>query len=154
MRIHLASDHRGYTLAREIEVALSLSGHETIWHGPAEFDDGDDYPVFVIAAARAVVQDEDSGVDARAIVVGATGAGETVTANKVNGARAVPGLTLDFVRAARRHADADVLALGAITIDAALELAGAFIEEPFSLDQHDVRRVMHTAEFENAGTVE
>lgn len=156
MRIHLAANFFGYQLGRALETRLSASGHEVVWHGATEFDPGDDFPVFVISAAQAVIDDEDRGIISRGIVVGATGAGESITANKVNGARAIPALDASFVRLARAHSDANVLAVGAtlLSSDEAIALVTEFLDAPFLIDPDDVRRIMHTAEFENAGTIE
>lgn len=155
MRIHLAADSSGYELARSLETALAAE-HEVVWHGAPELDEGDDYPLYAIRVGKAVIADEDSGVPVRGVLVGASGAGEVIAANKVAGIRAVSGQTADFVRAARQHVDADVLALGAQGTDAAtaLQLVKLLISEPFHDLLDDARRIVHTNEFESAGTIE
>lgn len=156
MRIHLAADHAGYTLGQAILAQLTEAGHDVSYHGADAHDDGDDYPAFSIKAAQAVIDDEDSGLDVRGIIVGSSGAGESITANKVNGIRAVPGQSVEFVRLARSQADATIVTLGAALQDAAAALAivDAFVSTPFEVDPDDVRRIIHTAEYENAGTIE
>jgi ribose 5-phosphate isomerase B len=156
MRIHLAADHAGYTVGRALEKHLTDVGHEVVWHAAAEFDDGDDYPLFAIHVAQAVIADEDDGTPTRGVVVGASGAGECIAANKVNGARAVAAATEGLVRDARRHADADILTLGSTYVDeaTAIALVDAFIEEPFADLLEDARRIIYTNEFENSGTIE
>lgn len=156
MRIHLAADHAGYELGRSLTDHLTAAGHDVTWHGADAFDDGDDYPAFAIKAAQAVIEDEDRGVNVRGVIVGALGAGETVTANKVKGIRAVPGLSVDFVGEARAHVDANVVTIGVQATDVPLATAivDAFVDGEFLVDPDDVRRIIHTAEYENAGTIE
>lgn len=156
MRIHLAANHAGYELAGTLREGLAPTGHEVIWHGPPAYDEGDDYPPGAIRVAKAVVEDEDAGRPGRGVIVGGDGAGETVAANKVNGARAVPALSVEFVRGARFRADVNVLVLPAalLTADAAAQLLDTFLTAEFSADLDDARRLVNTAEFETAGTIE
>ncbi len=155
MRIHLAGNHRGYAIARSLEESLAAA-HEVVWHGPPAIDQGDDYPPLAIGVAQATVRDEDAGVPTAGIVVGGGGAGETVAANKVNGARAVPALTVEFVAAARVSADVNVLVIAADLVDVTVvsDLVDAFLGTDFSGDLDDARRLVNTAEFETAGTIE
>ena len=156
MRIHLAGDSRGYELARGLEKKLAAAGHEVAWHAAEAYDEGDDYPIYAIRVGQAVIADEDAGVPVRGVLVGSTGAGEAIAANKVSGVRAIPGLGADFVRSARRHADADILTLGTDFVDAAtaLQLVELLISEPFDNLLEDARRIVNTNEFESAGTIE
>lgn len=155
MRIHLAADSTGYELARSLEASLRAE-HEVLWHGAPEFDKDDDYPIYAIRVGQAVIADEDSGVPVRGVLVGLSGAGESIAANKVAGIRAIAGQTADFVRLARQHSDADVLTLGADLMDAAaaLSLVQLLIAEPFHDRLDDARRIVNTNEFESAGTIE
>ncbi|GAB3616138.1 ribose-5-phosphate isomerase [Okibacterium endophyticum] len=155
MRIHIAADHNGYERARALESTLSAV-HEVIWHGPAELDPGDDYPVFAIRVGQAVVADEDAGTPARGVIVGASGAGESIAANKVAGVRAIAGATEELVREARRHADVSIVTIGTRILDRDAELAvvQALIDEPFAGLLDDARRILNTNEFESAGTIE
>lgn len=156
MRIHLGANYLGYELGRELEVWLGGQGYEVVWHGAREFDNEDDYPLYSIRVGQAVVEDEDSGVEARGILVGDTGAGETIATNKVNGSRAVPGVSESFVRDARAHADANILILGQaeVTTEQAQQLIEVFLAEPFQNLLDDARRIVNTAEFETSGTIE
>lgn len=155
MRIHLAGNFEGYERARGLQRELA-DEHEVIWHGPPEYDENDDYPVLAIRVAKAVVDDEDAGRPSRGLVVGGDGAGETVAANKVNGARAVPGLTIEFIRAARIHADANVLIVPADlqSLPDTRSAVTVFLNQSFSCDLDDARRLVNTAEFETGGTIE
>ncbi|MFJ6376142.1 RpiB/LacA/LacB family sugar-phosphate isomerase [Pseudarthrobacter oxydans] len=156
MRIHLAADHAGFDLAQSLLVELRERGHDVTYHGAPEFDDGDDFPKFTVAAGKAVVADEDLGKPSLGIIIGATGIGEQITANKVKGIRAVLGCNPASLKEARTHHDANVLTLGARTNTPAeaLSLAETFLAEKFQFGEADVRRILHTAEFENSGTIE
>ncbi|MCM0616843.1 RpiB/LacA/LacB family sugar-phosphate isomerase [Paenarthrobacter sp. TYUT067] len=156
MRIHLSADHTGFNLAQSLLARLRERGHEVNYHGPSEFDDGDDYPKFTVATGQAVIADEDLGQPSLGIVVGATGIGEQITANKVKGIRAVVGTNPETITTARVHHDANVLTLGALSTSAvdALSLVDVFLSEKFTFEDADVRRILHTAEFENSGTIE
>jgi ribose 5-phosphate isomerase B len=155
MRKHLGTNYLGYARAREIESALVARGHEVLWYGASQHDHNDDYPAYTIAAAKAVVDDEDSGVLARGVVVGSTGAAEVIAANKVNGARAVGGTTADFVRDARGHADANILVLGSTSpLEIDLALIEVLLDEPFHNELDDARRIVNVNEYESSGTIE
>lgn len=157
MRLHLAADHRGYELGRRLASWLSATHvAEVVWHGAEELDVGDDYPPLCVQVGLAVVTDQDAGTDARGIVFGGEGAGETIATNKVNGARAVPAIDADLIHAARRNADANILVVGADLIEesTAHALVGVFLDTPFSGDLDDARRLVNTAEYESSGTIE
>lgn len=156
MRIHISADHAGFELARDLLATLRERGQDVTYHGAAEFDDGDDFPKFTVAAGQAVIHDEDRGTTSLGIIVGATGVGEQITANKVKGVRAVVGCNPESVKDARNRNDANVLTLGIRnnTRAEAFALVEAFLAETFQFDQADVRRILHTAEFENSGTIE
>ena len=156
MRIHLAGDSTGYALARELESQLGSLGHDVVWHGAPQLDEGDDYPAHSVRVGKAVIADEDSGVPVRGVLVGVSGAGEVIAVNKVAGIRAVSATSVDVVTLAREHADVDVLTLGAAVLDAAtaLTLVIALIDVPFANLLEDARRIVNTNEFESAGTIE
>jgi ribose 5-phosphate isomerase B len=124
-------------------------------HGPQEYDPLDDYPSFCINAALAVRADEDAGVQALGIVLGGSGNGEQIAANKVHGIRAALAWNLDTAKLARQHNDANVIAVGARQHDQAevLELIKAFIAEPFSQDERHVRRIGKIATYEQTGDI-
>lgn len=134
---------------------LTALGHELVDHGPKVYDALDDYPGFCIAAAQAVVQDQQSGVPALGIVLGGSGNGEQIAANKVQGIRAALIWNPDTAALARDHNDANIAAVGARQHDQAevLELIKIFIDRPFSNDERHVRRIGKIAHFEQTGEV-
>jgi ribose 5-phosphate isomerase B len=155
MRIHLATDHAGLDFLRDISDFLIQAGHEVLDHGPTQYDPLDDYPGFCIRAAQAVVADQSAGVEALGVVLGGSGNGEQVAANKVPGVRAALVWNRDTAVLAREHNDANVCAVGARqhSIDEVLVLIETFINTQFSLDQRHVRRIGHITHFENTGDV-
>ena len=155
MRIHIATDHAGMALSTFLVEQLSGQGHELIDHGPKVYDPLDDYPGFCIAAAQAVVVDLAAGVEALGIVLGGSGNGEQIAANKVAGVRAALIWNESTARLARDHNDANVAAVGARqhTQEEVLELIQAFIAEPFSNDERHIRRIGKIASFENTGEI-
>lgn len=155
MRIHIATDHAGMELSAFLVRELSSAGHEMIDHGPTVYDALDDYPGFCIAAAKAVMQDLSSGIEALGIVLGGSGNGEQIAANKVQGIRAALIWNESTAKLAREHNDANVAAVGARqhSQDEVLKLVQLFIAEPFSNDERHVRRIGKIATFENTGEV-
>ena len=155
MRIHIATDHAGLELSHFLIAELSKAGHEVFDHGPKSYDPLDDYPAFCINAALAVVADEQAQVPALGIVLGGSGNGEQISANKVNGIRAALVWNLDTAKLARQHNDANVVAVGARQHEQTevLELIQAFISEPFSGDERHVRRINKISNFENTGEI-
>lgn len=155
MRIHIATDHAGLDLSHFLIEALTNDGHELFDHGPTEYDPLDDYPSFCINAALAVVRDQQAGVEALGIVLGGSGNGEQIAANKVHGVRAALAWNLDTAKLARQHNDANVIAVGARQHSEAevLELIRAFVAEPFSNDERHVRRIGKIAAYELSGDI-
>ena len=155
MRIHIATDHAGLDLSHFLIEALTNDGHELFDHGPTEYDPLDDYPSFCINAALAVVRDQQAGVEALGIVLGGSGNGEQIAANKVHGVRAALAWNLDTAKLARQHNDANVIAVGARQHSEAevLELIRAFVDEPFSNDERHVRRIGKIAAYELSGDI-
>lgn len=154
-RIHFAADHGGYELARHLQEVATAGGHEVVWHGADELDPGDDYPVFAVRVGKVVVEDQDAGIDAFAVlVVGEPHAG-VVAANKVNGARAVHSVSPNEAIAARRIVDANVLVLdGTAWQEQAWLTVGAFIRTGMQHVVEHGRRILQIEEYENAGTIE
>src|SRR4029453_11037507 len=97
MRVHIGSDHAGFELKTYLIEALTEDGHEVVDHGPDTYDAEDDYPVYCIPAAEAVVADPGS----LCIVIGGSGNGEQIAANKVVGTRAALAYNLDTARLGR-----------------------------------------------------
>jgi ribose 5-phosphate isomerase B len=134
---------------------LGERGYEVVDHGPKVYDPLDDYPGFCIRAALAVVSDQEAGVDALGIVLGGSGNGEQIAANKVKGVRAALAWNLDTARLARQHNDANVIAVGGRqhSVEEATELIEAFLNEPFSEDERHVRRIGKIATYESTGEI-
>ena len=155
MRIHIATDHAGMELSAFLVRELSAVGHELIDHGPTVYDALDDYPGFCIAAAQGVIADQSAGVEALGIVLGGSGNGEQMAANKVKGIRAALIWNESTAKLAREHNDANVAAVGARqhSQEEVLKLVQLFIAEPFSNDERHVRRLGKIASFENTGEV-
>ncbi|MFS0704861.1 ribose-5-phosphate isomerase [Cellulomonas sp. 179-A 9B4 NHS] len=148
MRIHVAADHAGYELKAALVEHLRAADHEVVDHGAHEYDKEDDYPSFCIAAGEAVVADPGS----LGVVIGGSGNGEQIAANKVTGVRAALAWNLDTARLGRQHNDANVVAVGARqhSVDEALELVDAFVAEPFSGDPRHQRRIDEMAAYERS----
>jgi ribose 5-phosphate isomerase B len=155
MRIHIATDHAGMELSAFLVAELSKLGHELVDHGPKVYDALDDYPGFCIAAAQAVVADQLAGTRALGIVLGGSGNGEQIAANKVKGVRAALIWNQDTAALARDHNDANVCALGARqhSQQEVLELVKIFIGKDFSNDERHVRRIGKIATFEESGEI-
>ncbi len=134
---------------------LSAKGYDVVDHGPKEYDALDDYPSFCINAALAVVADQSAGVHALGIVLGGSGNGEQIAANKVKGARAALAWNHSTAVLARQHNDANVVAVGGRqhSVEEATELIEAFLQEPFSNDERHIRRIGKIAAYENTGEV-
>jgi ribose 5-phosphate isomerase B len=156
MRIHIATDHAGLDLSHFLVKQLSAEGHEVFDHGPSSYDPLDDYPSFCINAALAVVSDQKAGVSALGIVLGGSGNGEQIAANKVHGIRAALAWNLDTAKLARSHNDANVIAVGARQHEQSevLDLIRAFIAEPFSHDERHQRRIGKIAAYEQTGEIQ
>ncbi|WP_448631676.1 ribose-5-phosphate isomerase [Cellulomonas soli] len=146
MRIHVAADHAGYELKVALVEHLQGAGHEVVDHGAHEYDAQDDYPPMCLAAGEAVVADAGS----LGVVIGGSGNGEQIAANKVDGVRAALAWNLDTARLGRQHNDANVIAIGARqhTIEEALGFVDAFVAEPFSGDPRHQRRIDLLAQYE------
>jgi ribose 5-phosphate isomerase B len=155
MRIHIATDHAGLELSQFLILELQSQGHELVDHGPTEYDPLDDYPSFCINAGLAVVADQRAGVEALGIVLGGSGNGEQIAANKVEGVRAALVWNHSTAVLARQHNDANVIAVGARQHDQAevLTLIEAFIAEPFSNDERHVRRIGKISKYETTGEI-
>ena len=146
MRVHIGSDHAGFELKNYLIAVLTEDGHELVDHGPNAYDAEDDYPVFCIPTAEAAVADPGS----LAIVIGGSGNGEQIAANKVVGTRAALAYSLDTARLGREHNDANVISIGARmhTQDEALEMVRLFLATPFSGDPRHARRIELLADYE------
>jgi ribose 5-phosphate isomerase B len=155
MRIHIATDHAGLDFSTHLREHLAAAGHHVVDHGPTSYDALDDYPAFCINAAKAVVADQQAGIQALGVVFGGSGNGEAIAANKVQGARAALVWNHSTAVLARQHNDANVISIGARqhTVEEATGFIDAFIAEPFSLEERHVRRIAQLAEFEATGDI-
>ncbi|MBC7290550.1 MAG: ribose-5-phosphate isomerase [Actinotalea sp.] len=146
MRIHIAADHAGYELKQALVEHLVGAGHDVVDHGAHEYDAQDDYPPMCVAAGEAVVAEPGT----LGIVLGGSGNGEQIAANKVRGVRAVLAWNEATARLGRAHNDANVVAIGARqhTEEEAVALVEAFLAEPFSADARHQRRIDLLAAYE------
>jgi len=146
MRIHVAADHAGFELKQALVAHLEAAGHEVVDHGAHAYDAEDDYPPMCIAAGEAVVAEPGT----LGVVIGGSGNGEQIAANKVRGVRAILAWNEDTARLGRSHNDANVIAIGARqhSTEEALALVDAFIDEPFSGHERHRRRIDLLAEYE------
>ncbi|MEX0984457.1 MAG: ribose 5-phosphate isomerase B [Actinomycetota bacterium] len=133
MRIALGADHAGYPLKEHLKEFLLAQGHEVEDHG-TDSTEPVDYPAYCAAAARAVAG---GGCD-RAIVLGGSGQGEQIAANKVHGVRAALCNDLELARLSREHNDANVLAIGARIVAPAdaEEIVRVWLATPFEGGRH------------------
>lgn len=141
MKIYFAADHAGFALKNALVEHVRTLGYEVEDMGAFSFDTEDDYPDFVTRCARAVASD----ATARGIVLGKSGEGEAMCANRVPNVRAAVfyGGQNEIVRLAREHNNANILSLGAkfITNDEAEEAVRIFLETPFSDSPRHARRL-------------
>ena len=134
MRVHLGSDHAGLELKEHLLNWLADNGYEAVDHGPFVYDALDDYPVFCLRAAEAVVADREDGLDSLGVVIGGSGNGEQIAANKVKGVRAALAWSEETAVLAREHNDANVVAVGGRmhTLEEMTRFVELFLAEPFS----------------------
>jgi len=151
MRVYLGSDHAGFELKGVLVEHLRAAGHDVTDCGPQEYDPADDYPPFCIDTARRVAADSGS----LGVVIGGSGNGEQIAANKVAGVRAALAYNLETAQLARQHNDANVLGLGARMhpADEARAIVDAFVGTPFSNDPRHVRRIGMLTRYEQTGSL-
>ena len=149
MRIHIGGDHAAYELHQSLLAHLREADHDVVDHGPFAYDAEDDYPVFVLRAAEAVAGDAGS----LGVVLGGSGNGEQMAANKVKGIRAALAYNAELASLAREHNDAQVVSIGArFTSDAvAKEIVDTFIATEFTDEERHSRRVGMVSAYENTG---
>jgi len=153
MRVHLGCDHAGLDLRDHLVRWLADHGYEPVDHGPQVYDALDDYPVFCLRAAEAVVADRAQGLDSLGVVIGGSGNGEQMAANKVDGVRAALVWSEETARLAREHNDANVVSVGGRmhSLDDMTRFVAIFLAEPFSGDARHVRRIGQLASYEQTG---
>jgi len=151
MRIHIGSDHAGLDFKNELITHLVVNGHDVTDHGPYEYDALDDYPDFCIPCAEAVAKDATS----LGIVLGGSGNGEQIAANKVKGVRAALVWSIETAKLAREHNNANVISLGQRLHDADFvkQLIDTFIATKFPGDERHVRRIDKISHYEVTGEI-
>lgn len=151
MRVHLGSDHAGLELKDHLDRWLRDQGHEPVDHGPFEFDALDDYPVFCLRAAAAVAADEGS----RGVVIGGSGNGEQMAANKVRGVRAALVWSEETAALAREHNDANVLSVGGRmhSLEEMTRFIEIFLGTDFTGEGRHVRRIAMLTDYETTGVL-
>ncbi|MGJ9371637.1 ribose-5-phosphate isomerase [Nesterenkonia sp. CF4.4] len=155
MEVHIATDHAGMELSAHLVDHLRGLGHTLVDHGPQEYDALDDYPAFCIRAAEAVVAARGAGKNALGIVLGGSGNGEQIAANKVAGVRAALAWNHDTAVLAREHNDANVVALGGRqhSLEDATTIVEAFLGADFSGDERHARRIGKISHYELTGEI-
>jgi len=149
MRVHLGTDHAGLELKQHLIDWLRDHGHEPVDHGALVFDAQDDYPVFCLRAAEGVAGDQGS----LGIVIGGSGNGEQIAANKVKGIRAALVWNDETAVLARQHNDANVISVGGRmhTLDEMTRFVGLFLETAFTEEERHVRRIAMLSDYETTG---
>jgi ribose 5-phosphate isomerase B len=149
VRVYLGSDHAGFELKAHLVAHLTGLGHEAIDVGPVSYDSDDDYPPFCVEAARRTVVDP-GGLG---VVLGGSGNGEQIAANKVPGIRCALAWSVETATLGRQHNDAQVVAVGARmhTLEEAAEIVAAFVATPFSGEPRHQRRIDLLTQYERTG---
>lgn len=151
MRVHIAADHAGYELKVHLIDWLSANGFEPVDHGAFEYDAEDDYPPFCIAAGMAVANEPGS----LGVVIGGSGNGEQIAANKVQGVRAILAWSIETAMLGREHNNANVVSVGARmhNVEEATQIVAAFLNTPFSHADRHQRRIDLLADYERTGSL-
>lgn len=146
MRVHIATDHAGFDLKEHLVAHLTSVGHDVVDHGAHVYDALDDYPSFCFAAAEAV-RDEAGSLG---IVIGGSGNGEQLAANRVTGIRAALAWSVETAQLCRQHNDAQVVSVGARmhSLEEATAIVEAFLATPFSGDERHQRRIDQLSDYE------
>ena len=149
MRVYLGSDHAGFELKAYLVDHLTAAGHDVIDVGAANYDPDDDYPAFCVEAARRAVADEGS----LGVVIGGSGNGEQIAANKVPGCRAALAWSPETASLAREHNDAQVVGIGARmhTLAEAAAIVDIFLAATFSGGERHARRIALLTDYERTG---
>lgn len=141
MTIHLATDHAGFLHKEALKEFLLAQNITVTDHGAALLDESDDYPDFIVSAAHAVAQDNESA----GIVFGGSGQGEAMAANRIPGVRAAVyyGGPMEILTLMREHNNANILSIGArfVSIEDMLQAVTLWLETPFSNGENHVRRL-------------
>ena len=149
MRVYLGSDHAGFELKQHFVKWLTEAGHEPIDCGPHIYDAVDDYPPFCLRAAERTAADP----EALGVVIGGSGNGEAIAANKVKGVRAALAWSLDTAKLGREHNNANVISIGGRmhTEEEATSFLEVFLATPFSAEERHIRRIDMLTDYELTG---
>ncbi len=149
MRVHIGSDHAGFELKAHLVRQLRQQGHDIVDHGAPTLDPDDDYPPYCLRAAAAVIGEPGS----LGIVLGGSGNGEQIAANKVPGCRAALAYNDETARLAREHNDAQVMAIGARMhiLEESLSIVETFLTTEFSENPRHQRRIDLLTAYESTG---
>ncbi|MFC7487979.1 ribose-5-phosphate isomerase [Knoellia sp. CPCC 206453] len=151
MRVHIGGDHAAYELQQDLIAFLEGEGHDVTDHGPFDLDPLDDYPVFVLRAAQAVAADPGS----LGVVLGGSGNGEQMAANKVAGVRAALCYNDELAQLSREHNNAQVISIGGRmnTVEEARSMVRTFLATPFSGEERHQRRIDMVSAYEDTKTL-
>ena len=146
MRVHIGCDHAGYELKNLLAEYLRTVGHDVVDHGAHEYEPLDDYPQFCFETAEGVLEEPGS----LGVVIGGSGNGEQIAANKVVGVRAALAWSTHTAALAREHNDANVVAIGARmhSTEEAFSIVTTFLDTTFSGDPRHQRRIDQVAAYE------
>jgi ribose 5-phosphate isomerase B len=149
MRVHLGCDHAGLDLKAHLVAWLTEQGHEPVDHGPFVYDALDDYPVFCLRAAEGVAADPGS----LGVVIGGSGNGEQMAANKVQGIRCALVWSEETAALAREHNDAQVVSIGGRmhTVAEMTRFVEVFLDTQFSEEERHARRIAMLTDYERTG---
>ena len=155
MRVHLGSDHAGLELKEHLLNWLADHGFEAVDHGPFVYDALDDYPVFCLRAAEAVAADWQDGEQSLGVVIGGSGNGEAIAANKVKGVRCALVWSEETATLAREHNDANVVSVGGRmhTVEDMTRFVEVFLGTAYSGEERHTRRIGMLADYEKTGNL-
>jgi ribose 5-phosphate isomerase B len=151
MRVYVGSDHAGYELKGHLVEHLTATGHHVVDVGPPRLDPDDDYPAYCLHTAARVVADAGS----LGVVIGGSGNGEQIAANKVRGTRAALAWSDETARLAREHNDANLVSIGARmhSVEDATRFVDTFVATAFSGEERHARRIAQVTDYERAGAL-
>jgi ribose 5-phosphate isomerase B len=155
MRVHLGSDHAGLELKEHLLNWLADHGYEVVDHGPFVYDPEDDYPVFCLRCAEGVAADGHDGQQALGVVIGGSGNGEQIAANKVKGIRSALAWSEETAELARLHNDANVLSVGGRmhAVEDMTRFVEVFLTTDYSGEERHTRRIAMLADYEKTGNL-
>ena len=155
MRVHIGSDHAGLELKDHLLTWLVDNGYEVVDHGPFVYDALDDYPVFCLRAAEGVAADQEQGLESLGVVIGGSGNGEQIAANKVRGVRSALVWSEETAVLAREHNNANVVSVGGRmhSLDDMTRFVEVFLSTPFPGDERHVRRITMLTDYERTGNL-